>query len=208
MSDDKGRLVSRQGVRGSVALGIAAALPANAVASEALAATIHAGNTGTRLSPMLYGGFIEHIGGLINQSLWSELLDDRKFYYGVVETLEPPPTDDFRAAARYARKWTAVGPFSAISLDKTAPFVGEHRPVVQLAAEEARGVAQSNLNLVRGKSYSGRIMWAADVDAELSATLIWGPRARDRQTIRASGARDWSKARWSLRPGLHHDRAS
>ena len=86
--------LSRRGViEASAALGLAAALPASATAAEgALSATINATNIGPPLSPLLYGGFLEHIGGLINANLWSELLDDRKFYYGVLETLEPPPT--------------------------------------------------------------------------------------------------------------------
>src|SRR5690625_5957609 len=51
-----------------------------ASSSSGIRAMIHAQNTRAPISPMIYGGFIEHIGNLINHSLWSETLDDRKFY--------------------------------------------------------------------------------------------------------------------------------
>ena len=45
-----------------------------------IAVSIDAGKTGVPISPYIYGQFIEHIGDLINRSLWAEMLDDRKFY--------------------------------------------------------------------------------------------------------------------------------
>jgi alpha-N-arabinofuranosidase len=184
--------LSRRGViEASAALGLAAALPASATAAEgALSATINATNIGPPLSPLLYGGFLEHIGGLINANLWSELLDDRKFYYGVLETLEPPPTG-FRAAARYTRKWTAVGPMAALSLDRTAPYVGEHSPVIEAGANP-RGVAQSGLALIRDKTYVGRVVVAADPGIDITATLIWGSGRRDRQSVRVAASDAWT----------------
>ena len=44
------------------------------------AVAIDAGKTSPPISPYVYGQFIEHIGELINRSLWAEMLDDRKFY--------------------------------------------------------------------------------------------------------------------------------
>lgn len=35
------------------------------------------------VSPYEYGMFIEHIGALIYRSLWSEMLDDRKFFFAI-----------------------------------------------------------------------------------------------------------------------------
>jgi alpha-N-arabinofuranosidase len=55
------------------------AQPANAPA-ERISVNIDAGTTAPPISPYLYGQFIEHIGDLINRSLWAEMLDDRKFY--------------------------------------------------------------------------------------------------------------------------------
>ena len=50
--------------------------------------SIDAGKTAPTISPYIYGQFIEHIGDLINRSLWAELLDDRKFYNDI--TSKPP----------------------------------------------------------------------------------------------------------------------
>ena len=47
-------------------------------------ANIDAGHEGSPISPYLYGQFVEHAGSLIYNSLWSEMLDDRKFYFPVM----------------------------------------------------------------------------------------------------------------------------
>lgn len=80
---------------------------------------------------MLYGGFIEHIGNLINHSLWSEVLDDRKFYYGAIAGPESKPSNP-RAAMAFINKWVAIGPVTSIQLDKTRPYVGDHSLVISL----------------------------------------------------------------------------
>jgi hypothetical protein len=64
-------------------VGLSAALPVMAqtpTASQSITATIDASKTGAPISPYVYGQFLEHIGGLIYGSLWSEMLNDRKFY--------------------------------------------------------------------------------------------------------------------------------
>ena len=50
---------------------------------EQLKVTIDAQQTAAPISKYLYGGFIEHGGTLMYRSLWSELLDDRKFYFPI-----------------------------------------------------------------------------------------------------------------------------
>ena len=66
--------------------------------------------------------FIEHLGNIINHGLWSEMLDDRKFYYPVnsVEEKEPagPP-----ARTRFLRlkKWRPVGPDEFVVMDHDHP---------------------------------------------------------------------------------------
>ena len=32
------------------------------------------------ISKYIYGQFLEHIGGIVNNNIWAEMLDDRKFY--------------------------------------------------------------------------------------------------------------------------------
>jgi len=57
-------------------------------------ANIDAAKLGPPISPYVYGQFLEHIGSLIYSSLWSEILDDRKFYYAVA----PKSSDDPNAS--------------------------------------------------------------------------------------------------------------
>ena len=55
-----------------------------AAAPAPVAVHIDTARRATPVSAHEYGMFIEPIGGLVNRTLWAELLDDRKFYYPVV----------------------------------------------------------------------------------------------------------------------------
>jgi alpha-L-arabinofuranosidase len=64
-----------------------AALAAGAqssVPSQPVIATIDASRTGWPIAPYLFGQFSKHVGNIFYSSLWSKMLDDRKFYYAVV----------------------------------------------------------------------------------------------------------------------------
>lgn len=174
---------------GSMAFTGALGVPVLATTSKEIEAIIDVGNQSPRISDKLYGGFLEHIGNLINHSLWSEVLDDRKFYYGVVEHSEPVPID-FRKAMAFNKKWTTIGPIGAISLDRLNPYVGEHSPVVTVDGSESRGITQAGLSLMPGK-YTGRFVVAAERGVSVVATLYWGAGAGDQHTIRIPTARKW-----------------
>lgn len=177
---------------GSAASTVAWSVPSIAIAREKIKSSIDVTKKKPKISGDLYGGFVEHIGNLINHSLWSEVLDDRKFYYGIIEHPEPAPKEH-RAAMSFNRKWTAVGPISAIGLDNKNSYVGEHSPVVQVDGLNMGGIAQSGLALRPGK-YTARIVLAADRGVSISATLAWGTGIDDRQSIRIP-----TKARWKTR---------
>jgi len=184
-------LISRRtALKGSLALTLTSALPAAAAAGR-LSAVVDAGESGHPISPYMYGGFIEHIANLINYSLWSEVLDDRKFYHAVDSKPLPQPEGFTRRMMPQPNKWVPVGPDSDVTMDETAPYVGAHSPAVHLAGAHPRGIAQSGLSLAR-KGYTGRIVVAADPGAELFATLIWGPGAHERQAVRIVAGWDWS----------------
>ena len=187
-------LLSRRGALGSgLAVGLASALPLRVTAATAaISAAVDASKTGHPLSDYLYGGFIEHIGNLINYSFWSEVLDDRKFYYPVDSKPLPVPQGPMRRMMPQPNKWMPVGGDSDVTMDKTAPYVGEQSPVVQLAGAQARGIFQAGLDLAK-KVYTGRVILAAEPGAEISATLIWGKGAKDRQTVHLSAGAEWTK---------------
>lgn len=192
MSDEIKLSVSRrQALAMSAAAGILASTPAWAQSGKSIASTLKVGQERPPINPFIYGGFLEHIGDLINHSMWSEVLDDRKFYHPIDS--KPVPKSEGRPGRnRDFNKWTPVGPDSAITMDRKAPWVGNQSPVVQLAGSEPRGIAQSGL-AVAVKDYVGRIVIASDSGADVSATLIWGSGPGDRQTIKVAVTRDWNK---------------
>jgi alpha-L-arabinofuranosidase len=184
-------LLSRRGaIEGTLAFGLASTLPANA-ATSAVSAAVDVGNTGHPISDYMFGGFIEHIGNLINYSYWSEVLDDRKFFYAIdSKPVETPKSPMGRMVA--VNKWMPVGPDADVTMDKVAPYVGEQSPVVRLAGANPRGIFQSGLELAK-KGYIGRIVLAAEPGAQISATLIWGKGRNDRQTVHLSAGAEWTK---------------
>ncbi len=69
----------RHTLEGSLALGLASAMPVRAAAASGISALVDAGKASHPISDYMFGGFIEHIANLINYSFGSEVLHDRKF---------------------------------------------------------------------------------------------------------------------------------
>ena len=86
---------------GAVLSTVAGAQTGNAPVKP-IAVTVDATKTGAPISPYLYGQFIEHIGDLINRSLWAEMLNDRKFYNDInSKPSQQRPGRGGRATERY-----------------------------------------------------------------------------------------------------------
>ena len=167
-------------------------------------AVVHADQPGAPISPYLYGQFLEHIGGIVNRGVWAEMLDDRKFYSPVVET-EPAPAPG-RPGQGAARRWTAVGPVTAIVMDSSRAFTGAASPRITLDPSAARGMKQAGLFLVRGATYVGRVVLAGEGTARVDVTLSWGTGAADRQTITIDLlSRDWVTYPLSFTAGADGD---
>jgi alpha-N-arabinofuranosidase len=142
-------------------------------------ATIDASKVGAPISPYVYGQFIEHAGDLIYRGLWSEMLDDRKFYYAV----QPAPAEDatppaesgpFRRRGVGPGRWNPIGPPDSVTMDTHAPFVGDHSPQVTLAGDAPRGIVQTGVTFVRGTVYTGRIQLAGDGAPKVDVDVVWG----------------------------------
>jgi len=162
--------------------------------SPAPLANIDASTTGPRISPYIYGQFLEHLGSIIYSGLWSEMLDDRKFYYAVAPQ---PPGDPgvgqggrggFGAGRRRGvgpGRWNPVGPADGVLLDTNHPYVGDHTPLIKLAASEPRGIRQTGLNFSKDATYRGRLQLAGDAAAKVSVSIVWGTNAgAARQTVK------------------------
>jgi alpha-N-arabinofuranosidase len=146
---------------------------------QTVSASVDASKTGAAISPYLYGQFVEHAGGLVYTGLWSEMLDDRKFYNPVVPATATPP--DAGGAGRGpgrgrgpARRWVPIGAPESIVMDTKNPFVGDHSPLIKLEGAELRGIRQSGLTFVEGATYNGRIQLAGDPTAKVSVGIVWG----------------------------------
>ena len=162
-----------------------AAQQSAANASQNLKVDIDTRHTAQPVSAYEYGMFIEHIGALIYRSLWSEMLDDRKFYFPIkpeeLQTAAPAQGGPFRNMQ--LRQWHPIGPAEAIAMDKDHPFVGEQSPRIELDASTPHGIRQSGFTLVKGKNYSGHIWVRATLNAKIKVALTWGEGANDRQVI-------------------------
>lgn len=125
-----------------------------------ISVTINAQQTGAPVSKYEFGMFIEHLRTLIYRSLWSEMIDDRKFYFPI-SSKEPEVPAQIQGSGALRgmqlRKWNPVGGDEVIVMDKDRPFVGDQSPRIQLAADTPHGVMQEGLALVKGKQYTGRI---------------------------------------------------
>lgn len=162
----------------------------NAPTPQVLKVSIDTQQTARPVSPHEYGMFIEHIGSLVYRSLWSEMIDDRKFYFPIKpeepETAAPvagPPMRNLQL-----RKWHPVGPEQAVTMDNDQPFVGEQSPRIALDGSTPHGIRQSGFALVTGKKYTGHIWLRGTPGAKVKVALLWGEGANDRQTVAVPAA--------------------
>ena len=154
---------------------VAAAAPqAGTAVPERLKVTIDTRQTAAPISKYLYGGFIEQGGTLIYRSLWSEMLDDRKFYFPISSKVAEEPARRAGPPFRMPlRKWVPVGPDEVVVMDKEHPFVGEQSPRIQLDSSTPHGIRQSGLTLVKGKKYTGRIYLRGTPGSKVNARRAW-----------------------------------
>jgi alpha-N-arabinofuranosidase len=144
--------------------------------------TIDASKTGAPISKYIYGQFLEHGGNIVNEGVWAEMLEDRKFYNAV--TSKPPEQSAVPGGWRRPkpRYWTPVGSDALVTMDTKDPYTGDHTPLIKLNADEPHGVMQTGLAVRKGKDYTGRIVLAGSPGVVVKVTLIWGKEAGDRQT--------------------------
>jgi len=135
--------------------------------------TITAGREGAPISKYIYGQFIEHLGRCIYGGIWAEMLEDRKFFYPVGCEQSP---------------WRTLGPAGAVSMSKHEPYVGDHTPeITSSGGADPAGLVQGGLGLVKGKSYTGRIVLAGTSGTgSVRVDLVWGPGEADRDTMTIS----------------------
>ena len=58
--------------------------------TQPVIATIDVSKTGAPISKYIYGQFLEHAGSLVNEGVWAEMLDDRKFFNTITSKAPSP----------------------------------------------------------------------------------------------------------------------
>jgi alpha-N-arabinofuranosidase len=191
-----------------LALGASASVAEPVTAPAPLEAKVDLSQTAAPVSPHEFGMFIEHIGSLIYRSLWTEMLDDRKFFSPIAakngET-SGEPESPFRPKLHL---WTPLGAEGTVTMDKCAPFVGEQSPCIALDPKEVRGIAQKGLKVLAGKGYTGRVYLRADPGTKVTATLAWGPGEKDRQSVTIEPVSEYVKYPLAFTAGADSSDAS
>lgn len=177
------------------------AMPAHA-APKPVVARIDATKRSAPVSPYLYGMFIEPIGNLMTRTLWAEMLDDRKFYFPVVDAardVPPPPNAEGRPGTEW-RRWRPIGGADAVVMDRATPLAGEQSPSIAVSAQP-RGLMQSGIALAKGRKYTGSLWLSGDASATVSVALVWGDGPNERQAIALPApTRDWARTAFSFTP--------
>jgi alpha-N-arabinofuranosidase len=164
----------------------------NPAVAQPVAATVDAAKLGAPISPYLYGQFVEHAGNMVYRSMWSELLDDRKFFHDVGPKPAPEPKPKggpgggfFGRLDSGPGRWNPVGPAGSVVMDTVHPFAGEHTPLVKLSGAAPCGIRQDGVKLTKGVTYQGRVQLAGDASAEVAVSLVWGEASDSpRQTVK------------------------
>ena len=142
--------------------------------------TIDAANTGEAISKYIYGQFIEHQGRCIYGGIWAEMIKDRKFLYSV----------DYYfpwGEQKHKSPWQAREFDTAVVMDCSNPFVGEHTPQIGLDGWEPRGIVQGGLGLRRDTEYEGRIVLSGEGSVQVEVSLVWGELRDERRTVVIDG---------------------
>jgi alpha-L-arabinofuranosidase len=173
-------------------------------------ATIDIQSKGEPISPKMYGMFLEHLGNadvgdLIDDCLWAEILDDRKFFYPVDfnKTLEPINKRDT------INQWSPLDHEDAVLMDSVNPFVGIHSPRISTNKQNPEGIVQQGFSVRTNTKYVGRIIMKGNVGLQVKVSLKWGKGEADKSTItfdQLSGS--FSRYNFVLESKADTDRAS
>ena len=161
-----------------------AAQQAESASMTPLVVKINTTQTSAPTSKYEFGMFIEHLGPLVYRSLWSEMLDDRKFYFPITAgEPEPPAKAPGGGSSRMQlRQWRPVDSADAVTMDKDDPFVGVQTPRIALDGSAPQGIRQSGLSVVQGNQYIGYIWLKGTPGSTVRVSLIWGEGTGARET--------------------------
>lgn len=154
-----------------------------AIEPKPIVAQIKLDSTREPITKYLYGQFIENlgnkdVGNLVDDALWAEMLDDRKFFYPVdlEEKLNPVNT---RATIN---QWKPFN-LNAVVMDSIHPYVGVSSPKISTGNEIPQGIYQSGIAVVANKNYVGRIVLSGSSTVKVMASLVWGEGPNQKSSV-------------------------
>ncbi|MEO8594014.1 MAG: alpha-N-arabinofuranosidase [Candidatus Solibacter sp.] len=185
--------------------------PALAALAQPLTMTVDARKTGAPITPFLYGQFTENANNnFYRTGIWSELVDDRKFY-APVTTAAPEVQAPGRGGGGRGggRRWIPVGGDSVLVMDVQQAWSGKHSPKIALDATSPHGIQQTGLAVQKGRKYTGRVVLAGDAGAQVQVILIWGANPADRQSVKVTGiSREYRKFALAFTAGADSNEAT
>ena len=135
------------------------------------------------ISELIYGQFIEHMGRCIYGGIWAEMLEDRKFFYPVPAEGNIWGTTGAGAVMLRGSPWKVVGPAENVAMSTDSPLSGDHEPKITVAGTPG-GIYQEDLGVVKGKTYTGHIVYRGDGSVgPIQVSLSWGQGDANRQTV-------------------------
>ncbi|WNH09226.1 hypothetical protein [Thalassobellus suaedae] len=152
--------------------------------TQKIIAKINIENTREPISKYIYGMFLENlgnedVGNIVDDGLWAELLDDRKFFYAVDDKDELIPIN----RKEKINQWKPVGYSKDILMDSLDSYVGKHSPKIMLNSKKETGILQSGIAVKATKNYTGRIILKGTPNVDVTVSFIFGDDSEDRETI-------------------------
>lgn len=152
------------------------------MAQPKLVAKIDVSQKSDRIEDELFGMFMENlgnedVGNLTDDCLWSELIDDRKFFYPVDRNDELIPKN----RKQKINQWIPVG--ADVTMDEKQAYVGKHAPKITTNTNSENGISQTGIQLQKNKKYTGHIILKASPGVSVTVSLNYGNAAGDKQTI-------------------------
>ncbi len=131
-----------------------------------------------------FGQFIENlgnkdVGNLVDDCLWSEMLDDRKFFYPIEisnKELKPINTRD------KFNQWKPLNPNSVL-MDSINQYVGVASPKINTSNDIYQGIYQSGISVVANKRYLGRIVLSGTSNVKVIVSLVWGENSNQKSSV-------------------------
>ncbi len=151
--------------------------------TKPVTASIDASKTGAPISKYIYGQFLEHGGNIVNEGIWAEMLEDRKFFKPITSKAPEEPAVPAWRRRSPPRRWAPIGGDEFVTMDTNKPYTGDHTPLVRLDSKDLRGFQQSGLAVLKGRAYTGRVILSGTPGANVKVNLVWGEAAADRQTV-------------------------